>query len=81
MCDREDQGCGARRQRWARLKCIAAIAAVADTLRETVGRQAMIRLDANGAWRSIRLARQSRQYAAAAGVFPSSVADSLPDGG
>lgn len=49
----------------------ARIAAVADALRETVGGQAMIRLDANGAW-EVDQAREAipAMAAAAAGVVP-----------
>lgn len=47
----------------------ARIAAVADALRETVGGQAMIRLDANGAW-EVDQAREAIPAMAAAGVVP-----------
>ena len=48
----------------------ARIAAVADALRETVGGQAMIRLDANGAWEVDEARAAIPVMAAAAGVVP-----------
>ena len=48
----------------------ARIAAVADALRETVGGQAMIRLDANGAWEVDEARAAIPAMAAAAGVVP-----------
>ena len=48
----------------------ARIAAVADALRETVGGQAMIRLDANGAWEVDQAREAIPAMAAAAGVVP-----------
>ncbi len=48
----------------------ARIAAVADALRETVGGQAMIRLDANGAWEVDEAREAIPAMAAAAGVVP-----------
>ena len=48
----------------------ARIAAVADALRETVGGQAMIRLDANGAWEVDEARTAIPAMAAAAGVVP-----------
>ena len=48
----------------------ARIAAVADALRETVGGQAMIRLDANGAWEIDEARTAIPAMAAAAGVVP-----------
>ena len=48
----------------------ARIAAVADALRETVGGQAMIRLDANGAWEVDEAREAIPAMASAAGVVP-----------
>ena len=48
----------------------ARIAAVADALRETVGGQAMIRLDANGAWEVDQAREAIPAMASAAGVVP-----------
>ncbi len=48
----------------------ARIAAVADALRETVGGQATIRLDANGAWEVDQAREAIPAMAAAAGVVP-----------
>ena len=48
----------------------ARIAAVADALRETVGGQAMIRLDVNGAWGVDQAREAIPAMAAAAGVVP-----------
>ena len=48
----------------------ARIAAVADALRETVGGQAMIRLDANGAWEVDEARAAIPAMAEAAGVVP-----------
>ena len=48
----------------------ARIAAVADALRETVGGQAMIRLDANGAWEVDEAREAIPAMTAAAGVVP-----------
>ena len=48
----------------------ARIAAVADALRDTVGGQAMIRLDANGAWEVDEARAAIPTMAEAAGVVP-----------
>ena len=55
----------------------ARVAAVADALRETVGGQAMIRLDANGAWEVDEAREAIPAMAAAAGVVPIAADESI----